>query len=81
MGHPPGHGSVGFDDEGLYLDGEDTLPFDGDRHAGPGGGVVVAREEQLRWVGHFLDALFGHLEAAHLVGGSEPVFDGAQEPQ
>jgi hypothetical protein len=69
------------DDERLDLHRQGPTPFHrhGDaraRHRCP-----VAGHEQAAGVGDLVDAVTGHVEAADLVGGAEPVLQGADEAQ
>ena len=76
-----GWGALVLDDQRLHLDRQRAAALERDGDAGAADRLAAAREEQAGRVGHLGDAVAGHLEAADLVGGAEPVLEGADEAQ
>jgi hypothetical protein len=64
----------------LHFDQERPRAFDAANTAVPGAKVALGQEQRRR-VCHLLQAAAGHLEHADLVGRSEPVLDGTQDPE
>ena len=74
-------GQHGFRDERLHFNRQAAVSVHGERDARACYRLLRSGQEQPGRVGHLFYALAAHIEAANLVGGTEPVFHRVQHTQ